>query len=587
MKLVYSKTVNLVSMLALLCMLVLPYIVPANVNATGVNADQGLGSENSPTLIITKTDSNGNPIAGVKYEIIKTHSYNPDVDYANAFTTPVSNAKPIQGTTDKHGKIEFRKQDGLELGRYAVKEIAGPEGIALNTTVFTVDIPEKIESGNQAGKLDYKVEIYSKAEYLKGAVELTKVDNNNKALAGAQFVLYKKGANGAAEKIGGTYTTNEFGKISVDGLDYGDYYFVETKAPEGYVLDIRNVEFTVTKAGSVKCTTPPSTNPECGAVHVSMVNYTAPTITKDVEGATHLDINRDTEYTYNLTVDLPANIHEYKTFVVTDTLDARLTYADKWSVTGVNENKITFSESVTTDGEEVLIWTVNDIPALKDVKQIVISFEAKIKPDAVLVEGETGIPNDATLEFDNNFGGEGTPTSPSVTVNPTDVEGDEGEAGLKIIKVDAEDNTVTLAGAEFKLTKDEKGKKVVEAKKDTTITVNGQSVKNLENLTTNENGEILVKGLPAGTYYLHETKAPTYEDEDGKVQSYKMLTSPIEVAIQEDEGLTKVTVKNSKSGWDLPQTGGLGTVLFTVTGLGLMLLALIVLKRRKNESTNV
>ena len=112
-----------------------------------------------------------------------------------------------------------------------------------------------------------------------------------------------------------------------------------------------------------------------------------------------------TEYTYNLTLNLPANIDKYTEYVVTDTLDSRLTYAEKWSVTGVNKENITFTESETDAGKEVLTWTVNDIEALKGVKQIVISFEAKIKPDAVLAEGETGIPNDATLQFNNGLGG--------------------------------------------------------------------------------------------------------------------------------------------------------------------------------------
>ena len=285
MKLVYSKTVNLVAMMALLCMLVLPYIVPATVNAT--DKDNGLGSKNSPALLITKTDSEGNPIAGVKYEIRKTHSYDSKKDYENAFTE-VSDGKTIIGITNDKGQIVLEKQEhkgGLELGRYTVKEIEVPSGIVLNPTEFTVNIPTKI----QGGKLDYKVEIYSKAEYVKAAVELTKVDDNHKALAGAQFELYKKGVNGAYEKIGDTYTTNESGKIHVDGLSNGEYYFVETKAPAGYVLDTTKIEFTVTKAGEV--------------ISKSLVNYEVPTITKDIEGAERFDVEPGTEYTYNLTLN--------------------------------------------------------------------------------------------------------------------------------------------------------------------------------------------------------------------------------------------------------------------------------------------
>ena len=80
-----------------------------------------------------------------------------------------------------------------------------------------------------------------------GSVILTKVDaTTGTALAGAVFDLYR--ANNT--KVG-TYTTNAGGVLRVDGLTFGDYYFVETKAPEGYALESQRAAFTINAATTV------------------------------------------------------------------------------------------------------------------------------------------------------------------------------------------------------------------------------------------------------------------------------------------------------------------------------------------------
>ncbi|HEM4292487.1 TPA: isopeptide-forming domain-containing fimbrial protein [Streptococcus suis] len=93
-------------------------------------------------------------------------------------------------------------------------------------------------------------------------------------------------------------------------------------------------------------------------------------------------------------------------------------------------------------------------------------------------------------------------------------------------------------------------------------------------------GKFEVKGLNAGTYQLVETKAP-----DG----YALLTSPIEFQVGPGtwtdnsetaiDGHTRVNNKKVT----IPQTGGIGTVVFTVVGLSAMLFAFIALKKRQSE----
>lgn len=79
-----------------------------------------------------------------------------------------------------------------------------------------------------------------------GAVGLYKVDaQTGTYLAGAQFALYR--SDGTCI---GNYTTDRSGYLKVQNLPYGSYYFVETKAPENYVLDPNYVRFTLDKAHS-------------------------------------------------------------------------------------------------------------------------------------------------------------------------------------------------------------------------------------------------------------------------------------------------------------------------------------------------
>lgn len=599
MNIAKKKGINLALIFTLLLSLVVPSMAFAEIEHKDTGSltihkykqEKGAkqGTQTGPTAQVPEGSV---AIAGVTYKIQQTHSFDGK-DW-----TEVS-GKAIEKDTGENGEAVFSE---LPVGRYSVQEVSGPEGVILNKEVFHVDIPMTYNEGKD---ISYDVHIYPKNEIVRGDAELTKVDEEGNPLPGAVFGLYKEDGT----KIGDDLTTDENGKIKAEGLEAGKYYFQEIKAPEGFTLNKTKIEFLVKKNKDRE-----NSKDETAVTEIEwltdnyvvkgdkVTNFNKPAIDKDAEGEKVLPYDRDKEFTYNLKITTPGDIENYKAIGVTDTLDDRLTFIsngslqDGWTVTGTERNNVTFKQV----GQK-LIWEI-DPTKLAANTDITITFTAKIKPDAVLGENETGIENTADLHFNN---GKGSFTKPADPNNPDPYEpGEEDpeepteepptpeeppvvvptEGGMKVIKVDKSDNNIKLEGAEFKLTTDKEGEKVVNAT-GTTIKVNGVNhTGELKDLVTGANGEFTIEGLTPGTYYLHETKAPTYE-EDGQTKSYRLLTKPVEVEVKNNktENLD-VVVENSKSGWELPTTGGIGTILFTLAGLALMGIALFAYVRRNRES---
>lgn len=345
--------------------------------------------------------------------------------------------------------------------------------------------------------------------------------------------------------------------------------------------------------------------PKNGGVTEQTIKSTFPTVDKKVqttEGRDSTDNGTaqvgDT-VTFKLTAKVP-DMTDYNsyTFKFIDTLSDGLEFVANSVEVNIANNKIeaganTYSETFV-DGTKTLTVAFAD---LKNVvksgtdkvatdDEIVVTYKAKITKDTVTTNPAK---NTVYLEYSNNPG-----TDELGKSNP-----DESKVytyDINIFKFYTnESNTETaLANATFKLTASEDSTStaielVKEEGTDLVYHVKGNNEADaVSTVTTGADGKITIKGLKAGTYYLHETIAPT---------GYNKLKKPIkiEITVTNDytapsykvDGTTQdnntIKVKNVK-GVMLPETGSIGTIGLTALGVAVVLLGVFAPRKKKKEN---
>lgn len=194
---------------------------------------------------VKKTDAEtGSGLSGAEFEIrAKEDIVTPDGTVKVKAGTVVDTIK----TSDK-GTAETKE---LYLGKYEVQETKAPQGYLLNTQKY----PVELIYADQETEIVYG-DVTVPDEIAKGKIRITKTDKEtNKPIpAGAEFtvtaaedittpdgtVRVKKGT------VVATLTTDEKGKAETDKLYLGKYIVKETKAPEGYLLNKKEFEVTLT-----------------------------------------------------------------------------------------------------------------------------------------------------------------------------------------------------------------------------------------------------------------------------------------------------------------------------------------------------
>ena len=233
-----------------------------------------------------------------------------------------------------------------------------------------------------------------------------------------------------------------------------------------------------------------------------------------------------------------------------------------------------------------------------DLTTILVTYNAAVDSDAY--NYKDGMVNTAYLEYDND---------PYDDTDYRTIEDNEivYTYALQITKTG--DNSEVLEGAEFELKRhDPEGTMKFVKESDGIYHVAAQDEANtaVDRVVSNIGGIIQIKGLDVGSYTLTEVKAPDGytlpsnpnttitlsegETTDGVLDSIeangtKVIAGSVGVD-GTDDNQGNVGISNSTSDFDLPQTGGIGTVIFTVAGILIMSGAVILLVTASKKKSN-
>ena len=514
-----------------------------------------------------------------------------------------------------------------------------------NSTAYGQAVLQKV--GKQSGTdtevtamQGYKFKLYKKNDDGAWTQIVRKpangVDNTGDLLNGADDTgVLTTGAEGKITVSGltkGVYAFVETGVNASDGyiLDSGIAYVFKINDNGDMVAateaDVVNEKYPE-KATSFDFTA-------FNATEVKVKNY-KPDFEKKIANKKYADYGIGDDVPYTLTVNVPENVAKLKTFTVSDEMNSnQLVVNDDILVKGKAGET---AETIFTAGKE---YTLTPMSATGksgftiefDTKEIAayaggtitITYTAKLQPGASV--GEAGNVNSADLKYSKK-----TDIKTGEEDPPYDIHDEAVVYTFKtgILKKGDNAEGKPLEGVEFTLYKK------VDPAKDT---VNGNTVKFMGDdktiltpaeaaakklnatdsdaepkwfavmtLKTGKDGRDVANGLPNGEYKLVETK--THE-------GYNLLTEPVDANLTLDCTITwkkdtsfdgngelkkheyqSTVVKNgdtpysyteiviiNRKGFNLPTTGGFGTLLFSGIGVLLVVAGVGVLLSLKKKN---
>ena len=578
--------------LAMILMLVVVTISNTVLAVTDTIVDTG--REGSIT-VTTLSQKNGvldetQPLAGVEYTL-----YRVDEVAGTTVTTKeqaeeyIKSAQPVETlVTNSEGIVVF---DELVLGRYYVKVTDVPTGTSEVPESFLVDVPMTNDTGD--GWV-YDIEVFPKVKVASGEAVVTKTDGVN-PMQGVEFKVQIStsvdGAWGAWSDyvVDGqvlTLTTNEEGKITLENLpityngEPAKFRVVETVVGEEYIMDNKYPsEIEVQPDGTV-VVTDTRTNTAAPAAEVGQIEIVneKPEVVKQV-------LNQEGEYadltsasltdtlTFKITVDVPTVIQDLETYTLTDELPAGLSNVENLQVKALvgdqnTEKELAQDTDYTKTGNFVLNF---DTSKMEDYTTLVITYTAKLDMTNATL-GEDGNINTVTLEYTNKVNTDGEQEDTNTTQDSSKVV----TGGLNIKKVNSEDKL--LDGAKFKIA-------TTKENAQNGVFIKGTDGQDIE--VTTVGGYAKINGLEynddetSREYWLVETQAPTYVEE-GETKSYTLLSEPQAVNVNGTSHTAEIEVENKKP-ITLPLTGGIGTVLFAVLGVGLIVAAKSIKKEEVKD----
>lgn len=320
------------------------------------------------------------------------------------------------------------------------------------------------------------------------------------------------------------------------------------------------------------------------------VKATKPQVTKTVTDTTKVKDNYSTKdvIPFTIVADIPTYLTGSlsKTYKVGDTLSNGLkldestikVYGQKGSGDPVELTKTTdYTSSVTGTAAFEINFKYDQI---KNYDKVRITYSASLAKETATNIGGAGNTNTAKLTYSNNpYVADSTQTQETSNTVFT--------YGAEITKTDKTSGEV-LSGAEFELTKDSSKLYFVKTADGVYYQANSSDTGVTTTLVVDNNGKLNIFGLDEGTYSLTEKKAPAGYNKATESKEIKIADANLDGALDDETGSTgiyKLTFPNTK-GFQLPVTGGAGTVAFVAggvvfVGLGIALLVIAIKKGKK------
>lgn len=570
-----------------------------------------------------------NTVASLKDIVDDTVEWNEVETIANS--NVLGSLEKWVGKTDGEGndkgKVVFGTNVGDNdkvldgVGLYLVVETDYPDKVTNASAPFLVSLPTTID-----GEWKYDVHAYPKNSTATNTVIIKKLEKiadegANVSDDTVEFILQKKESDGDiwnavttnsnGDSIVGTSGNIEVvGTKTIDALPHGDYRLIEVLSTNAEHIVESDVvyEFNISSTNGTLSTTDDDTIIEGNIITIT---NDKPTIKKEVMNAAggfedYTDYSTGDEIEFKVSVSIPDSIGKLDTFKIVDTFDPKqfeiVDNTFNYTLfTGAGENRKSLGEDVNDANDDLKLsneqslweiesnkvdedsWTMTiddtnrTLLSTNNITAIEITFKAKLLNSAVTAT--TGNVNTATLTYTNHLYGQDLPVTGSNTTNYIFDTAKVYTFGLEI-KTEFEGSDTNTKIATFALYKEN----LVSGA--TTIKV-GDTEKKVDvvlgTIVVTENGTKTVttggyddnRGLSNGTYYLVET-----DTEEG----YNLLKEPVKIVINvayDKNGVdnnyitASITVVNKK-GFSFPITGGRGTIIFTITGLTLMIVAVCI-----------